>query len=324
MGRPTILPLVETPIVPSALPGLGARVWYKREDLLPFSFGGNKVRIAEEYLQDARASGATSLIAYGNARSNLCRVLSNACARENIPCTIVSPADEDGSRQDTANSCMVRGFGADVAPCLKTGVRPVVEGVLEEHRSRGLKPYYIYGDSTGHGRESVPVAAYDKVMDEIAAWQGRSGVSFGSVVLALGTGMTAAGLAAGIVRRGIEGVRVIGVSTARSAEAARGWVSRYFDAYTGEPLPEGLVEVRDEWVGGGYGSYDEAMLCDARTVAFVDGVGLDMTYTGKAFHALLEMLRAGERLGDDVLFVHTGGTPLFFDKVHEIMGADDE
>lgn len=318
-----ILPLAETPIVPSALSGMGASIWYKRDDLLPFSFGGNKVRIAEVYLKDALDEGATSIIAYGNARSNLCRVLANACSREGIPCTIVSPADDDGSRQATANACMVRGFGAEVVPCLKTNVRPVVERVLEDHRGRGLVPYYIYGDATGHGREAVPVAAYDRAMDEILRWQEGVGIKFDTVFLALGTGMTAAGLAAGAVRLGVRGMRIVGVSTARLAQAARDWVSRYFEAYTGGPLPDGLVSVRDEWVGGGYGSYDGGMLSDARLAASVDGVGLDMTYTGKAFHGMLEILRGGEELGDNVLFLHTGGTPLFFDKVGEIMGAGE-
>ena len=55
----------------------GNRVYVKREDLLPYSFGGNKARIGLEYLADMERQGKDHLIAYGNARSNLCRVLSN-------------------------------------------------------------------------------------------------------------------------------------------------------------------------------------------------------------------------------------------------------
>lgn len=317
-----VLPIVETPVVPSALHWPGVQIWYKRDDLLPFSFGGNKVRIANEYLTDALRMGATSMVAYGNARSNLCRVLSNACSRIGMPCTIVSPSDDDGIRRETANSCMVRGFGGEVVPCLKNNVKPAIEGVLEEHRRRGLVPYYIYGDSTGRGRMAVPVAAYDKVTDEIDAWQKRTGVRLDTIVLALGTGMTAAGLAVGLMRHEAEGVRIVGISTARSAEVARGWVSRYYEAYTSKELPEGLVSVRDDWTLSGYGSYNDDMLRDALLVASKDGVALDMTYTGKAFHGMLEMLRRGDDFGKNLLFVHTGGVPLFFDKVHEVMGSE--
>lgn len=315
-----ILPLCETPIIPSEITDFASRIWYKRDDLLPFSFGGNKVRIADAYLRDALAEGATSIVAYGNARSNLCRVLANACCRLSLPCTIISPADEDGTRQKTANAMMVDAFGAEIVPCKKTGVKPVVERVLEEHIACGLKPYYIYGNTNGTGKKEIPVAAYDDAFEEIWQWQQGAGIHFDAIVLALGTGMTAAGLAAGLVRKDVENTRIIGISTARAHDAAQGWVSAYFEAYTSRTLPENIVDIHDEWVGAGYGCYDQAMLDDALLAASVDGLGFDMTYTGKAFHGMLEMLRTGERLGENVLFLHSGGTPLFFDKVNEIMG----
>ena len=52
----------------------GNRIYVKREDLLPYSFGGNKVRIGLCYLADMQKSGCDHMLAYGNARSNLCRV----------------------------------------------------------------------------------------------------------------------------------------------------------------------------------------------------------------------------------------------------------
>lgn len=318
-----VLPLVETPIIASNINKFSSSIWYKRDDLLPFSFGGNKVRIADAYLADAIHDGATSIIAYGNARSNLCRVLSNACASFGIPCTIISPADDDGTRRITANALMVKGFGGEIVPCVKTAVKPVVEEVMSYHIQQGFRPYYIYGNSDGTGRMDIPVRAYDYVVDEIMSWQDRSGITFSSIVLALGTGMTMAGLIAGLIRRGASKTRVIGISTARPANLAEQWVARYLNAYAQLELPDALCSVRDDWVAGGYGSYDACMLDDARMVAAVDGVGLDMTYTGKAFHGLLEMLRDGEDLGGDILFLHTGGTPLFFDSVAEIMGGAD-
>ena len=40
---------------------------------------------------------------------------------------------------------------------------------------------------------------------------------------------------------------------------------------------------------------------------------LDATYTGKAFCGMLDYIQK-ERLTDrNILFIHTGGTPLFFD-----------
>ena len=77
--------------------------YIKRDDLLPFSFGGNKVRIAYEFLSDMKKKNKNCMIAYGNARSNLCRVIANLCSVKKIPCHIISPSDDDGQRVTTNN-----------------------------------------------------------------------------------------------------------------------------------------------------------------------------------------------------------------------------
>ena len=45
------------------------------------------------------------------------------------------------------------------------------------------------------------------------------------------------------------------------------------------------------------------------------GLPLDMTYTGKAYHAMLQLIREEGWQNRNILFIHTGGTPLFFDGV---------
>ena len=41
------------------------------------------------------------------------------------------------------------------------------------------------------------------------------------------------------------------------------------------------------------------------------GIPLDATYTGKAFMGMTEYIE--DVKGKNILFIHTGGTPLFFD-----------
>lgn len=56
-----------TPIIP--LQGYSENNFYiKRDDLLPFSFGGNKVRIAQEFFADMDSQNKSCIIGYGNAR----------------------------------------------------------------------------------------------------------------------------------------------------------------------------------------------------------------------------------------------------------------
>lgn len=73
-------------------------IYIKRDDLIPFSFGGNKVRIALEFISDMKRQGKNCMVGYGNARSNLSRALANLCCQFKIPCHIISPADDDGTR----------------------------------------------------------------------------------------------------------------------------------------------------------------------------------------------------------------------------------
>ena len=100
--------LPETPVYLLDTDESGNQFSIKREDLLPFSFGGNKLRIALEYLKDLRACGATHMVAYGNARSNLCRVLANLCAAEKVPITILCPADDDGQQRPAFNGALFK------------------------------------------------------------------------------------------------------------------------------------------------------------------------------------------------------------------------
>ena len=78
----------------------GQRIYIKRDDLLGFSFGGNKCRIAEVLLQDMKEKGCDFFVSYGSRKSNLNRVVGTLCKAENIPCLVIT-ALEDGEKEDT-------------------------------------------------------------------------------------------------------------------------------------------------------------------------------------------------------------------------------
>ena len=288
----------------------GNTVFLKREDLLPYSFGGNKVRIALEYMRDMHNKGCNHMVAYGNARSNLCRVLSNLCAGAGVPITILSPADDDGQRRQAYNEKLCRAFGAEVVPCLKTGVAESVDQVLESIRQKGDKPYYIYGDRFGKGNEAVPTAAYVPVYDEI-----RKQGDFDVIALACGTGMTLGGLLCGRHLRG-GSEEIIGISVARDAQNARAHTLAYANAWLGGDVLSD-ADIRDDFrrVYGDYGADVENAI---RQMMQNHGVPMDGTYVGKAYHGLMEIAKQEGWQNKKILFIHTGGTPLFFDAADRI------
>lgn len=306
----------------------GNRIFVKREDLLPYSFGGNKVRIGVEYLRDMRRKGCTHLLAYGNARSNLCRVLSNLCAGLQTPITILCPADDDGQQREAFNGRLCAMLGARVIPCRKTNVAQSVEHALADIVKTGDNPYYIYGDCLGRGNEAVPTAAYVPMYAELAAQGKALHAAFDTVFLATGTGMTQAGLLCGQTMAGeaARSWRVVGVSTAREARNARAHILSYANAYLSgrdECLSEERIEVFDDFRGV-YGHYDAAVDACIRDAMTRYGLPLDGAYTAKAFCGMREWMRRRRFEGRDVLFVHTGGTPLFFDaaKCWAVHGVD--
>ena len=46
-----------------------------------------------------------------------------------------------------------------------------------------------------------------------------------------------------------------------------------------------------------------------------EGIPLDLVYTGKAFYGMEKYLEKENIKGKNILFLHTGGTPLFFNTI---------
>lgn len=301
---------IKTPVI--QIPDEKNSIYVKRDDLLPFSFGGNKVRIALEFINDMKKQGKDCIVGYGNARSNLSRALANLCYQFKIPCHIISPADEDGTRIDTYNSKMVLSCDAKFHYCRKTNVKETVESVLKDIRKEGLKPYYIYGDSTGKGNEHTPMLAYAKLYEEIKG-------QYDYIFLATGTGMTQGGLLAGkAINNGAE--KIIGISVARSAAQEIEVLCKSLECFSDriQRIENYEINVEDAYLCDGYGTYNRQIEKTIHQQLTCNGMPLDPTYTGKAFWGMQDYLNRKCITGKKVLFIHTGGTPLFFDYMNGI------
>ncbi len=304
--------MVPTPIqYLETLPG-GQEIFIKRDDLLGFSFGGNKCRIGAEFLEDMRRQGADFMVSYGSRRSNLNRVMASMCRSLRIPCLIISSGEDE--EQDGFNAALVDSMGAGRVFCKKNLVAETVESTLLDLKGQGYKPYYIYGDIYGMGNEETARSAYQKAYQEIRLWQEKAQAEFEAIFLASGTGMTQGGLLAG--RREQQGrEKIIGISVAREKEAGAAAVRRY----AGEGEDDVCFET--DYRCGGYGRYDGEIEGVIQRMMECHGIALDPVYTGKAYAGMLKWLeRHGEGM-KKVLFIHTGGLPLYFDYLNGRMGV---
>jgi len=73
------------------------------------------------------------------------------------------------------------------------------------------------------------------------------------------------------------------------------------------------LEFVDDYICGGYGKYTEEVETVIKNVMKWEGIPMDHTYVGKAFWGMLQYLEQHEIRNKNVLFIHTGGTPLYFD-----------
>ena len=76
--------------------------------LFPVSFGGNKVRFAEKYVENMQSEGYDSMVIYGNYHSNLCRILASLCNELSMPCYMIHNTEDIRESKETGNSRIIR------------------------------------------------------------------------------------------------------------------------------------------------------------------------------------------------------------------------
>lgn len=289
-------------------------LYVKREDLLPFSFGGNKARKAELFFEEIDRGGFDCVVTYGSGSSNHCRVVANMAAARGLSCYIISPEE---ASEKTYNSAMMELFGAEITVCPVQAVSATIDGKLEALKAEGRNPYFIAGG--GHG--NIGTQAYVDCYGEIRRFEKENNIHFDYIFHASGTGTTQAGLVCGqLIERDTR--KIVGISIARRAPRGRDVVLQsvrdYLEAYrirvSEEEIQNATVFV-DDYICGGYGARSEEVDQVIREAMIRYGIPLDPTYTGKAFTGMLDYLGRETVQGKKILFIHTGGTPLFFDGI---------
>lgn len=294
-------------------------LYVKREDLIPFSFGGNKVRKAIGFFKEIDGGDYDSVVTYGSSSSNHCRAVANMAVARGMKCYIISPEE---ASEETFNSQMMRLFDAEITVVPVNKVSESIDDILKKLRSRGQKPYFIAGG--GHG--NIGTAAYVDCYTEIKDYEKQCGLSFDYIFHASGTGTTQAGLVCGMLLNS-DNKKIIGISVARKNPRGRDVVLSSVKEYLetqkieiDEKITDKSVIFDDGYISGGYGHSNPEIDTLVEECIKKYGIPLDTTYTGKAFYGMQQYLANGNISQKNILFVHTGGTPLFF----EYLKKDEE
>ena len=293
-------------------------LYVKREDLIPYSFGGNKARKALLFFDEIDAGDYDCVVTYGSSHSNHCRVIANMAADRNMPCILIGPSEVS---DETFNSKLMQVLKAEQITVPVEKVSETIEKKLSELREQGKKPFFIAGG--GHG--NIGTQAYVNCYEEIKQYEKDNDIRFDLIFFASGTGTTQAGLVCGKLLRG-DNTEIIGISIARRNPRGRDVVldsiREYLDAYakddsqviSEEQIQDSTIFL-DDYIADGYGKENSEIKEMINESLIRYGMPLDATYTGKAFLGMKKYIREHCLENKNILFIHTGGTPLFFDEL---------
>jgi len=281
-----------------ALLGGGPRLLAKRDDAIPFGFGGNKIRKLEFAIAQALDEDADTIVTLGGLQSNHARATAAVAAKLGLRCTLI--LNGVPPLKPTGNTLLDHLLGAEIEYIATRDERAgACERVIARLRDEGRRPFFIpLGASTPVGALGFVAAVAELVEQQMVP---------DVIVHATSSGGTQAGLLAGVAMNNLK-TQIIGVSADDPAEAIEASVRRIISGMERFHSPYGEIEVDDTRVGEGYGlptpESREAQEVAARTEALF----VDHTYTAKAFGALMAYVREGRFTEDQtVLFWHTGG-----------------
>src|SRR5690348_15867916 len=122
--------------------GGGPRLLVKRDDAIPFGFGGNKVRKLEFVLPEALSAEADTLVTPGALQSNHARATAAAAANLGLRCVLII----NGTPQErpSANALLDRLLGAEIEYIGSRAERAgAIERIMTRLQAEGRRPILI-------------------------------------------------------------------------------------------------------------------------------------------------------------------------------------
>jgi len=296
----------------------GPRLWIKRDDCTGLSLGGNKSRKLEYVLPEVISSGADTLITIGAMQSNHVRQTIAAGVKCGLESWVVLGnwvGYEQPSYLKSGNRLLddvlgAKVFEADADELPDDALNRVYDAAI----AAGRKPCIVaLGASTPVGALGYAHCAGELLLQCEAEKFMPSAVYFAS-----GSGGTQAGLLAGMLAAKantvVQGVSVFHedgqllLDTIQSICA--GTLDLLSESYT---VDTGGICLDESQLAPGYGLPHSAMVEALQLLARLEAIILDPVYTGKAMAGLIQDVRNGRfEPGENVVFIHTGGTPGLF------------
>lgn len=278
----------------------GTNVYVKRDDLIDFAFGGNKVRMAEYIGAVAQERKCTKIITFGSVHSNHVRVMGCLCNYLGIDCDLIILRDSEEATIGGNYKLLQQLKGIHLEYCNTDEAHEFIDSYQAKQESEGIN--YLWVPGGGHLVEAA--YGYRDAANEILRQQKALGVQFDAVFLPCGTGTTQAGLIMGLKDTDID---VIGLTVARPVERCKTVITNMLHKTITTP-EKWNVNVLESKIP--YGQTSDEVIETTKVLAQKDGLFLDPVYNAKSFWGMTEYLK--ENHYKNVLYLNTGGTPNIF------------
>ena len=183
----------------------------------------------------------------------------------------------------------------------------------DEVAAEGRQAYII----PGGGSNPIGATGYVACAQEILGQLFDQHLEIDRVVCASGSTGTHAGLVTGFYGTN-SNLPVIGINVSRQKAEQEELVYdlvRQTATHVGvaSEIPRDAILCFGDYVGPGYSRPTDKMAEAVRMLARLEGILMDPVYTGKAMAGLIDLVRRGYfDKQENVLFVHTGGSPALY------------
>lgn len=315
----TPTPLQDCPRLTEAL--RGPEIWIKRDDLTGMALSGNKSRMLEYVLGEAKAAGVDAVVAGAAVQSNYTRQLAAACARLGIACHLVLQGVRPEDSEIQGNLLLDSLLGAEIELSSDWGweaLRQAICSKAEEltRMGRKVRTYRVAGEST----LGLHACGYVQAAIELIEQARARTVAFDEIWVC-SSDTTHASLALAFKHMEIP-VRLVGVP-ALPEPVEPGGTFEDCIARIGNDCAE-LLRLRTRldpreiislsgYCGPNYGVLSDAAREAIQILARLEAILADPVYTGKALGALIDHIRRGlVARARTVCFIPTGGFPALF------------
>lgn len=326
--------LSHTPTPLDYLPRLSAdypghNIYLKRDDCTGLAMGGNKARQLEFYLGDAMAQGCDVVLSTGAVQSNYMRSLAAAAAKLGLECHIQLESRVDTDDEDyhqSGNVLLDQLFGAHIHRYSQGddehGADRNIRAIADRLEAAGKRPYIVPLAPVEKPRGALGyVLAARELVEQFAGESLHPDL----IVVGSGSGLTHAGLVVGMALLGVD-IPILGACVRRPVSDQQPRVletCRKVENMLGYPglVRDSAVTLSDAALAPGYGQQSEAVINGINRMARREGVLLDPVYTAKTCTTLMLLLERGQlEKAENIVMIHTGGTPALFAYRRRISG----